>query len=136
MDDRDDNYQHADVTYKIIGCGLAVFKELGSGFLEKVYENALTIELESAGFSVKKQVPLKVLYKGQVVGDYFADIIVDDIVLVELKTALEIVPVHQAQVLNYLKATGIEVGLVINFGPKMTFKRMVLSEPTGPSTNQ
>ena len=96
-----------DITYKIRGAVFEVNKILGSGFLEKVYENALLIELKNRGLKVKSQVPLKVAYKEKIVGDYWADIIVEEKVLVELKTVNKLDKIHEAQLLNYLKTTGI-----------------------------
>lgn len=116
-----------DITYEIRGAIFEVNKILGSGFLEKVYENALLIELKNRELKAASQVPLKVSYKDEIVGDYFADIIVEDKVLVELKTVDKLGRIHEAQLLNYLKATGIQVGLLINFyHPKVEIKRFVL----------
>ncbi len=115
-----------DITYKIRGAIFEVNKVLGPGFLEKVYENALLIELKNRGLNAVSQVPLKVTYKAQIVGDYFADIVVEDKVLVELKTVDKLGRIHEAQLLNYLKATGIQVGLLINFKSKTAeIKRLV-----------
>ena len=116
-----------ELTYKIRGCVFEVYKELGAGFLEKVYENALLIEINKQGLNCKSQQGLTVKYKGTVVGEYFADIVVEDKVLLELKAVNKITPIHEAQLLNYLKSTGIKVGLLINFGyPKAIVKRYVL----------
>jgi len=116
-----------DLTNKIIGCAFVVSNTLGAGFLEKVYENALAIELRKAGMNVEQQFPLKVLYDGIVVGDYFADLVVENEILIELKTINSITEVHQAQCLNYLKATGYRLCLLINFAkPKIEIKRIVL----------
>ena len=115
-----------DITYEIRGAVFKVNKILGSGFLEKVYENALQIELKNRGLHAASQVPLKVTYKDQIVGDYFADIVVENMVLVELKAVGKLSRIHEAQLLNYLKATGIQVGLLINFyHPKVEIKRYV-----------
>ena len=122
-----------DITYNIRGAIFEVNKVLSSGFLEKVYENALFVELNSRGLRAKSQVPLKVTYKDEIVGDYFADIIVEEKVLVELKTVDKLSKIHEAQLLNYLKTTGIQVGLLVNFKPEtVEIKRMVynLSEKT------
>ena len=117
---------HNDITYEIRGAIFEVNKILGPGFLEKVYENALLIELKNRGLNAASQVPLKVTYKTQIVGDYFADIVVEDKVLVELKTVDKLGRIHEAQLLNYLKATGIQVGLLINFKSKTAeIKRLV-----------
>jgi len=114
------------LTEKIIGCAYKVSNALGCGFLEKVYENALTIELRKAGLKVEQQAAIKVLYDGVVVGQYFADLLVEGCVVVELKAAKDVDEVHEAQCLNYLKATGLTVALLINFGsPKVKVKRFV-----------
>jgi GxxExxY protein len=105
---------------------------LGSGFLEKVYENALIVELKLRGLNVQSQVPLKVQYKDNSVGDYFADIVVEGQVIVELKVAERIEKVHEAQLINYIRATGIRVGLIVNMKhPEAEIKRMVLDLPEG-----
>lgn len=116
-----------EITYQINGTVYEVNRVLGPGFLEKVYENALLTELRRRGLRAESQMPIKVSYKGDVVGDYFADILVEDQVIVELKTVERIERIHEAQVLNYLKATGLKVGLLVNFKhSKATVKRLVL----------
>ena len=121
-----------DVTYAINGAVFEINKILGPGFLEKVYENALVFELEKRGVKAKSQVPIKVFYKRKVVGEYVADILVEDTVIVELKTVEALDKIHEAQLLNYLKATGINVGILVNFKhPKAEIKRMVLDLPEG-----
>ena len=121
-----------DITYQIRGAIFDVNKVLGYGFLEKVYERALMIELSGRGVSVENQVSLKVSYKGQIVGEYFADLLVEDRVIVEIKAVANLLREHQAQLLNYLKATGIRVGLLVNFTRnKAEIKRMVLDLPEG-----
>jgi GxxExxY protein len=105
-----------ELTEKIIGCAYIVGNSLGSGFLEKVYENALVCELEKAGLNVVQQKPIKIYYRDVLVGEYVADLLVKDRVLVELKAAQNLDDVFYAQCLNYLKATGLEVCLLINFG--------------------
>jgi len=116
-----------DLTYKINGAIFEVHRTLGEGFLEKVYENALLIELRSMGLNAESQVPVPVKYKGDIVGDYLADIVVEDTVILELKTVDELTGVHQAQLLNYLKATGKPLGLLVNFkGKKATVRRLAL----------
>ena len=115
------------ISEKIIGCAFTVSNTLGAGFLEKVYENALTIELRKAGMNVEQQFPLKVFYCGIVVGDYLADLVVENEILIELKTINAISEVHQAQCINYFKATGYRLCLLINFAkPKIEIKRIVL----------
>ena len=110
----------------IIKCAYQVSNTLGCGFLEKVYENALLHELQKAGLRAEQQKPIKVHYDGIVVGDYFADLVVEDVVIVELKVVKAIEDVHAAQCLNYLKATGLSVCLLINFAhPRVEIKRLV-----------
>ena len=117
--------KHQALTQRIIEAAYKVHKVLGYGFLEKVYQNALSIELIGAGFQVECEKPLKVFYESQVVGDYICDIVVDEKVILELKAVKEIIELHEVQLVNYLKATGIEVGLLINFGPSVQIKRKV-----------
>jgi GxxExxY protein len=115
-----------ELTYKIRGAIFEVNSVLGPGFLEKVYENALMIELKKAGLNAENQVPIKVGYKGEMVGEYFADIIVEDTVLIELKAIEALQKIHEAQLLNYLKVTGYKLGMLINFyRPKAEIKRFV-----------
>ena len=121
-----------DITYAINGAVFEVNNILGPGFLEKVYENALLVELKKRGLKAKNQVPIKVSYKGEVVGDYAADLLVGDKVIVELKTVENLDNAHEAQLLNYLKVTGLHVGLLVNFKHKKAdIKRMVLDLPEG-----
>jgi len=117
---------HDEITNKILSAFYNVYNCLGHGFLEKVYENALVIELRKLGLSVKQQEGVKVFYDGIQVGDYFADIIVNGLVILELKSAEASKNEHFAQLTNYLKATDKEVGLLLNFGKKPEFKRVVL----------
>lgn len=112
-----------DLTQKIIGCAYKVHNTLGPGFLEKVYENALRIELEQLGLNVKQQEPINVTYNGQVVGEYYADLWVDERVVVELKAAQALAIHHEVQLVNYLAATGIDCGLLLNFGSSVQVKR-------------
>ncbi len=109
---------HGDLTYKIIGLGMQVHRTLGHGFLEKVYENALMVLFRQSGLFAEQQVPIKVVFEGVVVGDYFADILVDKRVILELKACDRIMDIHKAQALNYLKATGIDLALIVNFGAR------------------
>src|SRR6266436_4006436 len=119
------------VTEKIIGCAFTVGKRLGCGFLEKVYENALVIELRGAGLHVAQQQLMKVLYDEVVVGTYLADVVVEDSVLVEIKAVKLLDEIHSAQCLNYLKATGLPLCLLINFGrPQVDIKRLILTTDT------
>ena len=122
-----DNYKHSDITEKIIKAFYKVYNTLGYGFLEKVYENSLFIELVAIGLFVKKQEQIKVYYEGKEVGEYYADLIVEGCVIVELKAAETLCEEHEFQLVNYLKATEIEVGLLLNFGKKPEFKRKVFS---------
>jgi GxxExxY protein len=118
---------HKDITEEIISAYYFVYNELGFGFLEKVYENAMIIELKSRGFKVESQKIVKVHFKDSIVGEYFADIIVDDKIILELKSCEALVPEHEVQLFNYLKATNIEVGLLFNFGKRAAFKRKVFT---------
>jgi GxxExxY protein len=112
-----------DLTKKIISCAYKVHNTLGPGFLEKVYENALRIELEKLGIKVQQQEPIKVEYEGHVVGEYYADLWVDERVVVELKAAQTLVREHEVQLVNYLTATRIDLGLLLNFGPSVQVRR-------------
>jgi len=112
-----------DLTEKIIGAAFEVHTILGSGFLEKVYENSLYEELSGRNLLVERQKPIAVYYKGKVVGEYFADIIVDGKIIVELKVVDKIIDIHEIQLKNYLKATALEIGLLINFGKSVEVKR-------------
>ena len=118
--------KYKKLTEKIIGAFYKVYNNLGYGFLEKVYENAMMIELKNENISAVSQFPIKVFYNEKIVGEYFADILVDDKVIVEIKAAQRIALENEAQLLNYLKATDKEVGLLLNFGPKPEIKRKVL----------
>lgn len=118
---------HKETTNKIIKAFYNVYNTLGYGFLEKVYENAMLIELRSLGLSVDKQIPIKVFFKGQQVGEYYADLIVEDKVIVELKAAESLCEEHEFQLINYLKATNIEVGLLLNFGKNPQFTRKIFT---------
>jgi len=116
---------HEDLTSKIIKAFFIVNDSLGYGFLEKVYENSMYIELKKMDLLVEKQKNIKVFYKDYEVGDYYADLIVNNLVIVELKAAESLCEEHEAQLINYLKATNIEVGLLLNFGKKAEFKRKI-----------
>ena len=117
--------RHSELSKKIIAAAFAVHKELRYGFVEKVYKNALAIELQETGVKCPVEVPLKVLYHKKVVGDYYADMIVDDKIIVEVKAISDLEPVHEVQLVNYLKATGLKVGLLINFGQSVKVKRRI-----------
>ena len=121
-----------DVTYAVRGAVFEVNRVLGPGFLEKVYEKALLVELRKRGLKADSQVPIEVSYKGKMVGEYIADILVEDKVIVELKTVESLEKIHEAQLLNYLRATGIHIGLLVNMKhQKAEIKRMVLNLPEG-----
>lgn len=122
-----ENFKHNEITALIIKAFYHVYNVLGYGFLEKVYEKALILELRKSGLQAASQVPLKVFYEGTEVGNYFADIIVNECVIIELKAGEGLVEEHEAQLINYLRATNIEVGLLLIFGIKPQFKRKVFS---------
>lgn len=127
--------KHGELSSKIIAAAHSVHKELGQGFLEKVYKNALAIELREAGVECALEVPMSVLYRGLVVGDYIADMVVENKIIVEAKTVSELNSVHEVQLVNYLKATGVQVGLLINFGRSVQVKRRVFGfEPAEERT--
>jgi GxxExxY protein len=111
------------LTSMVIAAAYTVHKQLGAGFLEKVYENALRIELLKAGLSVTQQAAIHVYYDGQVVGEYFADLLVEKRLIIEIKAVQKLAPEHEVQLVNYLTATDIEDGLLINFGSSVTVKR-------------
>jgi len=120
-------FKHKDITEKIIKAFYNVYNTLGYGFLEKVYENAMYSELLEMGIPTEKQFPIEVYYKDKKVGQYFADLIIEDQVIVELKAAEAICEEHEFQLINYLKATEIEIGLLLNFGKTPQFKRKIFS---------
>ncbi|GAB4439156.1 MAG: GxxExxY protein [Anaerolineae bacterium] len=111
------------LTKQIIGLAYKVHNTLGVGFLEKVYENALKIELEKAGLTVKQQEPINVYYEGQMVGEYFADLWVENRIIIELKAVRALDKMHEVQLVNYLTATGVNTGLLLNFGPSVQVRR-------------
>ena len=115
-----------EISEKIIGCAFHVHNILGCGFLEKVYENALVLELRKAGLKIIQQAPIKVYYENETVGDYIADILVEGEIIIEIKAVKYIDEIHEAQLINYLKATGLKLGLILNFcRPKLEIKRLV-----------
>ena len=118
---------HKDLTDQILKAFYDVYNEMGYAFLEKVYQNSLYLELKSRGFDVKAQGQIKVFYKGFEVGEYFADLIVNDLIILELKAKDYIIEEFEWQLVNYLRATPIEVGLLLNFGKQPEFKRKVFS---------
>jgi GxxExxY protein len=118
-------YPHADLSHQVIGAAIEVHKAMGPGFLEKVYETALAVELSARGIPFVQQAPLVARYKGRPVGHFLADFIVSERIICEIKAADAVIPDHMAQVLNYLRATGIEIGILINFGErKLHVKRL------------
>lgn len=117
------DFKHKELTEKIISIFYRVYNKLGYGFLEKVYENTMIIELEKEGIPAVSQSAISVSYESKIIGEYYADILVDNKVIVEIKAIRHLVVDNEAQLLNYLKATNMEVGLLLNFGPKPDFKR-------------
>ena len=125
-----------DLTRTIIGCAYKVHNSLGTGFLEKVYENALRIELDKIGFSIKQQEPISVLYEGRVVGDFYPDLWVNDRIIIEVKAVQTLAKEHEVQLVNYLTATGVNDGLLINFGPSVQVKHKFREyKPKAPLLN-
>ncbi len=118
-------YLHTELSGQIIKAFFNVYNELGHGFLERVYERAMVIELGKMGLSCKAQQPITVFYEGEIVGEYFADLLVEDRIIVELKAVEELTQAHEAQLINYLRATHIEVGLLLNFGKKPQHRRKI-----------
>jgi GxxExxY protein len=122
-----DKIIHKELSYKIVGLAMQVHTELGFGFLEKVYENSLMILLRENGIKAEQQVPIKVYFQGQIVGEYVADILVEDSIILELKAQTHILDKHKVQTLNYLKATNLKLGILLNFGKqKLEYERLVL----------
>jgi GxxExxY protein len=138
MDRQDEpgkHLQHAEITREIIGCAFEVINELGAGFLESVYENAMLVALQQRGLAAQAQYPITVAFRGQCVGEFYADILVAGKVIVELKAVKAIAPEHRAQTINYLNATGVEVGLLINFGnPRLEWHRFTRTTKTNIDT--
>jgi GxxExxY protein len=124
---KQENYKHSEITDKIIKAFYVVYNKLGFGFLERVYVKALLIELRKSGLIVTNQVPIKVYYERVEVGLYYAEAMVENVVILELNTAEGLIEEHEAQLVNYLKASEIEVGLLLNFGKEPSFKRKVFS---------
>lgn len=122
-----DNYLHSEITDKIIKAFYNVYNKLGYGFLEKIYERAMIIELSKFGLNCQSQFPIKVYYESKEVGEYYADIIVNNLIIIELKAAETLMQEHECQLVNYLKATNIEVGLLLNFGKEPQIKRKVFT---------
>lgn len=124
---QEDSHLYSDISATIIRGFYTVYNKLGFRFLEKVYENALKIELRKLGLLVNQQVPVKVFYDGDEVGFYFADMVINDVIIIELKAGTGLIEEHEAQLTNYLKATNIEVGLLLNFGVTPSIKRKAFS---------
>ena len=129
MNTDEHRFKHGDITQKVIRVFYEVYNELGHGFLESVYEKSLEIALNSKGLKVCRQIEIPVSFRGQLVGDFSADMLVEGGVLIELKAARSLDTSHTAQLLNYLRATDIEVGLLLNFGLKPEFKRLIFDNP-------
>lgn len=127
MSDNKTELLHSKETEIIIAAFYKVYNTLGYGFLEKVYENSLSNELQKSNLSVIKQYPINVYYDDQIVGEYFADLLINKKIIVEIKTAKSLCQENEYQLINYLKATGIEVGLLLNFGTKAEFKRKIFT---------
>ena len=117
-----------DLTDRVLGAFYDVYNALGHGFLESVYENALVLTLEESGLAVARQYPIEINFKGRCIGEFRADLIIERSLIIEIKAQQNLTPVHEAQLLNYLKATKIPVGLLLNFGPRPQFKRRVFTE--------
>jgi GxxExxY protein len=122
----DSNYKHSELTDAVIRVFYDVYNELGFGFLESVYRNSLRLALLEKGLSVEQEVAVSVFFRGHNVGDFRADLVVNKTILVELKTAEQIVAAHESQVLNYLRSTALELGIILNFGPKPQVRRLLL----------
>ena len=122
----DSSYKHSELTETIIGVFYDVYNELGFGFLESVYRRSLALALREKDLSAEEEVPVSVFFRGHNVGDFRADIVVEGVILIELKTADSISTAHEAQLLNYLRSTSLELGLVLNFGPRPHVRRLLL----------
>jgi len=126
MDTNEDEILYKDLSYKIVGLAMRVHRKLGYGFLEKVYENALMVLFRREGIEAKQQAPITVYFEEEVVGNYYADILVEDKVILEMKSVEKIIDAHIAQTLNYLKATGLRLAIILNFSKeKLEYKRIV-----------
>ena len=126
MDTNEDEILYKDLSYKIVGLAMRVHRKLGYGFLEKVYENALMVLFRREGIEAKQQAPITVYFEEEVVGNYYADILVEDKVILEMKSVEKIIDAHIAQTLNYLKATGLRLAIILNFSKeKLEYKRII-----------
>ncbi|MEE8380799.1 MAG: GxxExxY protein [Thermodesulfobacteriota bacterium] len=119
------DFKYRELTERIINVFYKVYNKLGYGFLEKIYENAMMLELKKEGITSTSQSPIRVLYEGEIIGEYYADILVDNKVIIEIKASRRLAEENEAQLLNYLKATDIEVGLLLNFGIKPEVERKI-----------
>ncbi len=128
-------FPHQELTKQIIGIYYHVYNELGYGFLEKVYHNAFAIELTSRGYKIEKHKKVNVFYKNEIVGEYIPDIVVDDKLIIELKSVEYLVEAHECQLINYLRATDCEVGLVLNFGKDPQFIRKIFTNDLKKNRN-
>ena len=126
VSDRTFGLKYGELTSRIIKTFYDVYNELGPGFLESVYEHSMLYALSDAGLSARRQVPIPVNFRGRIVGEFFADLVVNDVVVLEIKTARTIDRAHEAQLLHYLKATDFELGLILNFGPRPQLRRLIL----------
>jgi GxxExxY protein len=123
----DEKVIYKDLSYKIVGLAMTVHSELGCGFLEKVYENALMLMFKKEGIEAEQQVPIRVMFQKQVIGEYYADILVEGKIILEVKTVDKLIATHVSQVINYLKATRLKLGIIVNFGTdSFEYKRVVL----------
>ena len=126
MDTKKSEILYKDLSYKIVGLAMEVHSKLGYGFLEKVYENAMMVLFRQEGMRAKQQAPITVYFKGEAVGEYYADILVEDKIILEVKSVEKIIDKHRAQTLNYLKATGLRLSIILNFGKKkIEYERIV-----------
>ena len=121
----DSNYKLSELTEAIIGVFYQVYNELGFGFVESVYRKSMKIALEQKGFKVQEEFPVPVFFRSQKVGDFKADLVVNDLIILEHKTAERIIPAFESQLVNYLRSTALEVGLILNFGPKPQVRRLI-----------
>jgi GxxExxY protein len=127
MSTDDKEFLYKDLSYKIIGLAMEVHNKLGHGFLEKVYENALMLLFRREGIGARQQAPIKVYFDGEVVGEYFTDILVEDKIILEIKALDKIIDAHIAQTLNYLKATDLRIAIILNFGKrKLEYERLII----------
>ena len=123
-----EKYLYSEITKGIIGGAYEVFNNLGFGFLEKVYENALVLELKKRKLNVNQQFPINVYYKNEIVGEYIADLIIEKKVIAEIKAISKLEEIQEVQLVNYLKATKIEIGLLVNFGKRLEIKRRIFNK--------